>query len=215
MRWSRPDICNAVRDLSRHGQKSNKAHLKAMKRCMKYCIQTREMGWGLKPTRKWDGKDKNFQFVINGKSDSDYACCPTTRRSVSGICVFIEEAVVSAKSVMQKIVALSVTEAETIAAVQCAQEMMLTYKIVISMGLKVKLPMMLEVDNKGAVDLANSWSHGGRTKHMQVRNYWLREMKERGLIKVKWIPGKANVADTLTKNLNESDFKRHREILVE
>ena len=115
---------------------------------------------------------------------------------------------------MQKIVALSVTEAETIAAVQCAQEMMLTYKIVISMGLKVKLPMMLEVDNKGAVGLANSWSHGGRTKHMQVRNYWLRELKEKELIKVKWIPGKTNVADMLTKNLNESDFSRHREILV-
>ena len=74
--------------------------------------------------------------------------------------------------------------------------------------------MILEVDNKGSVDLANSWSHGGRTRDMQVRNYWLRELKERGLIKVKWIPGKANVADTLTKNLNESDFKRHREILV-
>jgi len=109
MRWSRPDICNAVRDLSRHGQKSSKAHLKAMKRCMKYCIQTREMGWCLHSTRKWDGKDRDFQFVINGKSDYDFACCPTTRRSVLGI---------SAKSVMQKIVALSVTEAKMIAAVQ-------------------------------------------------------------------------------------------------
>ena len=93
--------------------------------------------------------------------------------------------------------------------------MMLTYKIVISMGLKVKLPMMLEVDNKGAVDLANSWSHGGRTKHMQVRNYWLRELKEKGLIRVNWIPGKDNVADMLTKNLNEKDFKKHRKILVD
>ena len=31
--WSRPDICNAVRDLSGHGQKTNKSHLKAIKRC--------------------------------------------------------------------------------------------------------------------------------------------------------------------------------------
>jgi len=60
--------------------------------------------------------------------------------------------------------------------------------------------MMIEVDNKGVVDLANLWSHGGRTKHMQVRNYCLRELKEKGLIKVKWAPGKANVADMLTKN---------------
>jgi len=92
---------------------------------------------------------------------------------------------------------------------------MLTYKIVISMGLKVKLPMILEVDNKDSVDLANSWSHGDRTKHMQVRNYWLRELKEKGLIRVNWIPGKDNVADMLTKNLNEKDFKRRRKILVD
>ena len=56
---------------------------------------------------------------------------------------------------MQKIGALYVTEAETIAAVQCVQEMMLTYKIVIAMGLTLKLPMVLEVDNKGSVDPAN------------------------------------------------------------
>ena len=48
------------------------------------------------------------------------------------------------------------------------------------MGLRVELPMILEVDTKGAMDLANSWSHGGRTKHMQVRNVWLRELKEKG-----------------------------------
>jgi len=45
---------------------------------------------------------------------------------------------------MQKIVALSDTEAETVATVQCAQAMMLTYKVVVSMGLKVKLPMTLD-----------------------------------------------------------------------
>ena len=85
---------------------------------------------------------------------------------------------------MQKIVALSVTGAETIAAVLCVQKMMLTYKIVISMELKVKLPMVLEVDNKGSVDLVNSWSHDGRTKHMHVKNIWLRKLKEKGLISV-------------------------------
>jgi len=34
---------------------------------------------------------------------------------------------------------------------------MLYYKNILkSMGIKVKLPMLLEVDNKGAVDLANN-----------------------------------------------------------
>jgi len=37
-----------------------------------------------------------------------------------------------------------------------------------SMGLKVKLPMIIEMDNMGAVDLANNWSVGGRTRHVDV-----------------------------------------------
>ncbi len=117
------------------------------------------------------------------------------------------------KSVIQKIVVLSVlTEAETIAAVQCAQEMVLAYKIMISIGLKVELPMILEMDNKGAVDLANNWSQGGRTnKHMGIRYMWLRELKEQGLIRVNWLSGKEHSANLFTKNLPAEDFKRHRE----
>ena len=215
MRWSRPDIYNAVRDLSRHAQKCSVAHIKAMQRVMKYCVESKEIGWTLKPERKWDGKDKSFQFVISGKSDSDYACCTTTRRSVTGYVVYFEGAVVATRSLMQKIVALSVTEAEKIAAVQCAQEMLMAFKIVRSMGLKVKLPMILEVDNQGAVDLANNWSAGGRTKHMHVRHLWLRELKEKGIIKVQWISGKRNPADMFTKNLPRADFERYRDEFVE
>ena len=107
------------------------------------------------------------------------------------------------------------TEAEKIAAVQCAQEMLMAFKIVRSMGLKVKLPMILEVDNQGAVDLANNWSAGGRTKHMHVRHLWLRELKEKGIIKVQWISGKRNPADMFTKNLPRADFERYRDEFVE
>jgi hypothetical protein len=47
-----------------------------------------------------------------------------------------------------------------------------------SMELKMKLPMILEMDNKGAVDLANNWSIGGRTRHVDVRQCFLWELKE-------------------------------------
>lgn len=82
------------------------------------------------------------------------------------------------------------------------------------MGLKVELPMILEVDNKGAVDLANNWSAGGRTKHMHVRFLWLRELKEQGLLKVIWLSGAENSADLFTKNLPVADFKKHRKTFV-
>ena len=103
---------------------------------------------------------------MSGLSDSDYAKYPKTRRSVSGYATFLEGTPVTVKSAMQKIVALSVTEAETIAAVQCAQDMLYTKRVLEGMGLQVELPMILKVDNSGAVDLANNWTAGGRTRHI-------------------------------------------------
>ena len=47
-----------------------------------------------------------------------------------------------------------------------------------SIQLKVKLPMVLEIDNKDTVDLANNWSVGGRTQHIDVCQVFLRELKE-------------------------------------
>ena len=43
--------------------------------------------------------------------------------------------------------------------------------------------MILEVDNKGAVDLANNWNVGGRTRHIDVRYWFLRELKEKSIVK--------------------------------
>ena len=209
MRWSRPETWNTTRDLSRRMGQACKAHMKQMLRIMKYCVDTPERGWTLKPSRSWDGIDKSFEFIVGGRADSDYANCKETRRSVSGYSVFLEDAPVSTKSGMQRIVALSTTEAETIAAVQCAQEMLYVMRLINSMELKVKLPMVLEIDNKGAVDLSNSWSVSGGTKHMEVRYQFLRELKQNGLLKVHWIPGTENDSDLFTKNLDRKTFEKH------
>jgi hypothetical protein len=47
-----------------------------------------------------------------------------------------------------------------------------------SMGLKGKLPMTLQTDNEVAVDLANNWSIGGCTRHVDVQQCFLWELKE-------------------------------------
>ena len=214
MRWSRPETWNSVRELSRRMVNSNLDHRKALLRVMKYCVNTKERGWYLKPTRSWDGKDKSFEFKISGKADSNYATCEETRRSVTGYYVSLEDAVISAKSGMQKIVSLSVTEAEVIALVQCVQEMMYMKKVMESILLKVELPMIVEVDNKGAVDLVNSWSSSGGTKHMDVRIMYLRELKEQKILKVVWQPTKENEADVFTKNVDGATFERHLGALV-
>ena len=59
---SRPGVANAVRELSRFGSSPSQAHIKAMLRCMKYCVNTKEQGLMLKLTGRWDGKDRNHKF---------------------------------------------------------------------------------------------------------------------------------------------------------
>jgi hypothetical protein len=80
-------------------------------------------------------------------------------------------------------------------------------------GLKVKLPMEIQVDNKLAKALVNNWSVGGRTRHIGVRLNYLQELKEKGVIKNIWISLKENVADILTKNLPLIDYTSHTQTL--
>jgi hypothetical protein len=84
------------------------------------------------------------------------------------------------------------------------------YNILKSLGLKVQLPMVLEMDNKGAVDLANSWSVGGRTRHVDVQiMYFLQELKDDGWLVIRHISGDDNDANIFTKNTTAAVFNKH------
>jgi hypothetical protein len=120
-----------------------------------------------------------------------------------GYHVFLSDAPVAMAGWMQNHVTLLVTEAELAAATQCVQDMMLFVMRVIieSIGLKVKKPMILEVNNKDANDLIHNWSIGGRTRHVNGSECILRDLKEEGVIYVKWISGHQNSADLFNKHL--------------
>jgi hypothetical protein len=205
---SRPEILNSVRELSRFMANATAGCLTAMYRVMKYCVGTPKRGLLLQPNEKWNG-DPEFEFKIFGRADSDYAKDPETRRSVSGYSTFLCGAPVTMKSRMQGHATLSTTEAEQVSAVQCAQDMLFIMRVLESMGLKVQKPMIMEVDNKGAVDLTNNWSVGGRTRHVDVRMHFLRELKEQGLLLVVWVSNKLMSSDLFTKNLAGPDFQQH------
>ena len=213
-RWTRPEVLNRVRELSRFLHAPTQQHLNRMYRVMDYIVSSPLRGWKMSPTGLWNGKDKNFLFELRGKSDSDYGVDPETRRSVSGTSVFLQDVCISARSRMQSCVTLSVTEAELVAAVDAAQDMLFAMRVLESMGFKVKKPMILQIDNKGAVDLANNWSSAGRTRHVAVRVCFLRELKEEGVLLCEWIPNEDMSSDIYTKNVGGQAFDRHASAYV-
>ena len=92
--------------------------------------------------------------------------------------------------------------------------MLYVKRVLESMKLKVETPMVLEIDNSGAVDLTNNWSAGGRTRHMETRMFFLRDMQEEGILKVHWLRGEDNPVDLFTKNLAGPAFEKCASVFV-
>ena len=121
----------------------------------------------------------------------------------------LEEVPLSPHSKMQEHTSLSVTESESHAASTTAQDMLFCANVLESVGLKVKYPMKLFIDNQGAVDLFNNYSVGGHTCHIQARVWFMRDLHEEGKMEYKWIPTGENHTDIFTKNVDATTFNKH------
>jgi hypothetical protein len=143
MRWSRPEIYNAVREISIFMTTgASDAHMRPMKRVMEYCVETKDRGLLLNPDVKWNG-DTEFKVVLCGISDSNFAKDPESWKSVSRNSTFLCGATVIQRNTMHIIVEISVTEAKLFAAINNAQDMLYKKRIIESLGLHVQLPMTL------------------------------------------------------------------------
>jgi hypothetical protein len=200
VRWSRPECWNPVRDLSHHMNKPTGINITTMHRVMKYLIASREKGLYIIPDQHWDGRNKNFEFEISGMADSDWAKSPE-KENIGGWRTFICGANCSEKSSTQRNTTLSVTEAEMVAGTECAQDMLFIKKLLESLELQVNLPMILHIDNTGFVDFTQSWNTGGRMRHIDCRYYFLREIREEGIIKM---------VDQLRKEFGRYLYKKYR-----
>ena len=61
------------------------------------------------------------------------------------------------------------TKVELSAGVTCADDMLYVTQVLQLLGLNVKLPKLLEMDNKGAVHLPKSCSSSCHTRHINVK----------------------------------------------
>ena len=75
-------------------------------------MTTQERGLVLKLYGNWDGISTDYKYEVILKTDSDYAKCPDTRRSITRSVVYLDGALVMFRSSTQKMVSLSTTKVE-------------------------------------------------------------------------------------------------------
>jgi hypothetical protein len=206
VKHSRPDLSNAVRELTKILDVAAPAHWKALIHVVKYVLDTKLLALKLQPKFKLDKS-----FILEGFSDSEFAGDRETRASVYGFITFFCGAPISWKSKSNKSVTLSSTEAEYYASSETAKELMFIKNIIAGMRLEdnIKLLMSLRVDNPCAIYLANNQTTGQRTKHIDIRTHFVRNMINDGLVKTVFVKSEENAADIFTKNVSEKLFNTH------
>ena len=205
-KFSRPDIANAVRELSKVNNRANEAHVKEMLRTVKFVLDTQH--WSLKYNISANDRRK-IKWFFRALCDSDFAGDKNNRLSVLGFGIYLFGCLTSWKSRAMRTHALSSTEAEYIAMSEVCCEILFVRQILEFLGFEVEYPIVVHCDNIGAIFLANNAKVSSRTKHIDLKTHFVREYIEKGIVKIVFIRSENNDSDIWTKNVGESIFSRH------
>eukprot|EP00698_Gefionella_okellyi_P018278 TRINITY_DN5462_c1_g1_i3.p1 TRINITY_DN5462_c1_g1~~TRINITY_DN5462_c1_g1_i3.p1 ORF type:complete len:457 (-),score=85.43 TRINITY_DN5462_c1_g1_i3:362-1732(-) len=145
---TRPDIAAAVSAVAAHMSEPHENHMTAVKRILRYLKGTRDYCLMLRLPRMSD------QLQLIGFTDADYAGDPQTRRSQTGYCFMLGNAVISWKSQKQTTVAQSTTEAEYISANEATREAVSLRKLLGEIGVEQQGPSTIYEDNQACISLS-------------------------------------------------------------
>jgi hypothetical protein len=127
---------------------------------------------------------------------------------------FLAGGAVDWKSVMQKTVATSSTAAEYIALSDAARSVVGMRNFLASLGYPQEAPTILYEDNSGAICIARGAGRPERSRHLDIRYHYVKELVASGVVSVEYISTDLQLADGLTKSLEKVKFKRFVEAVM-
>ena len=203
MLCTRPDVSYALSMTSRYQSTPGEAHWIAVKNILKYLRRTKDL------FLVYGGLED--ELAISGYTDASFQTDRDDFRSQSGYVFCLNGGAISWKSSKQPTVADSTTEVEYIAASDAAKEAVWIRKFVGDLGVipSVADPIELYCDNNGAIAQAKEPRSHQRSKHILRRFHLIREIIDRGDVKISRVSTDDNIADPLTKPLTSSKHDGH------
>jgi hypothetical protein len=199
MLGTRPDIAFAVTKMSQFAANPSQEHLNKALYICRYLVGTQD--YYLSYGAKQDG--------IIAFADADWGSDQITRRSTSGHLVMLAGAAVSWSSRAQKTIALSSTEAEYMSLSDTCQQLIWINSIFKELRYNIK-SIPLCGDNQGAIFIASNAVQEKRSKHIDIRYHYIREVVERKEVSLYFVETDSNPADMFTKNLTRDKFLKCR-----
>lgn len=135
-----------------------------------------------------------------GYSDADGAT-QEHRHAISGYAFLIDGGAVSWSSRKQELITLSTAEAEYVAATHAAKEALWLRRLLFELIPSLEAPTVLFCDNQAALRLIQNDNFHARTRHIDKRYHFIREVAQNGTLQLTYCPTDDMVADILTKAL--------------
>ncbi|KAK0595647.1 hypothetical protein LWI29_008688 [Acer saccharum] len=197
---SRPDICFSVGLCARFQANPKESHLKAVKRIIRYIKGTHSLGLFY----SFDTND-----ILVGYCDADWAGNIDDRKSTSSGCFYVGNNLVSWSSKKQNSVSPSSSEAEYIAAGSACTQLLWMKQILKDYEIE-QGKMTLYCDNLSAINISKNPVQHSRTKHIDIRHHFIRDLVEHSIVTLEHLPTKNQLADLFTKPLDKERFKTLR-----
>ena len=136
-------------------------------------------------------------------------------RSISGYVICRTGGPISWKSIRQNRTSLSSCEAEIVATCECLTELEHVRNRALDLSIDdARGCLPVYNDNEACVQWSSSVTNKG-TKHINLKENYVREAHQLGLAKVKHIPGVINASDLFTKELRDAaHFRRCRDSMM-
>jgi hypothetical protein len=192
---TRPDITFAVNSVSKYLKCPKVKHWNMVKRIFRYLAGTMEYGI------LYSSEDSPDN-LLTIYSDADFAGDIDTRKSTTGYVSTFSGGAITWASQRQQSVSLSTTEAEFVAASQAAKEAIWLNRLFDEIAAVHDKPSLL-VDNQSAIRLIHNQEFHKRSKHIEVRYFFVRDAVKRGDLTVKYVPTDQQLADIFTKPLSK------------
>lgn len=188
---TRPDVAFPIAVMSQFNNNPGKAHWTAVKRIFRYLKGTLELKLVFAKDSKYDD--------LCCYSDSDWASNFCDFKSCTGYVFVWQGAAISWQSKKQPTVALSTAEAEYMALTSACQEAISLNQLKDEILGTKAIAIEIYCDNKGAIDLCVNGNYSAKTKHINIRLHFNRDLIEKRMVKITKIGTDLMVADGLTK----------------
>jgi hypothetical protein len=161
------------------------------------------------PVEVWVWMRQRWPKVLYGKSDTDWAGCPLTRKSTNGTAIMFGTHCWLTQSSTQGPIALSSGEAEHYGTVKTACRLLGSGQLMLDFGLQRygTWELVLQSDSSAAIGIAVRRGTG-RIRHMETGGLWLQKAIGDKRLRIEKILGKINPADLMTKSVDRATLER-------